>query len=186
MLTLRLIASPILIKLQISKLAIGRKFRSIAGLLDSRVGRESVLRVCGKIAASVVIDLLLWWFIATACVAVFMAVAADGISASLGLVNEVLPALFFWGTLMAIAFGVVGAPMFIGLVALVLSFPTSALPGGKHSPPVGARIRPPVRQTDGVRPSRSRRHSTAEGSRLPAHTITHVPGTSVGVIVSQG
>lgn len=52
------------------------------------------MRVRGKIAASVVIGLLIWWFLAAACVAVFMAVAADGIPAELDLVSEVQSALF--------------------------------------------------------------------------------------------
>lgn len=81
------------------------------------------MRVWGKIAVSVVIGLLLWWLFATACFTVIILTAADEIPADLGEVYEVVPSLIFWGTLMAVAFGWVGAPAFIGLVALVLVIP---------------------------------------------------------------
>lgn len=60
--------------------------------------------VSGKIAASVVIGLSLWWFVATAGFAVFTAVAADGIPTVLDLFSEVLPGWRFWGALTAISF----------------------------------------------------------------------------------
>lgn len=81
------------------------------------------MRVWGKIAASVVIGLLFWWFFATACFALLMTVAVDATAPNLDQFREALPALFFWGALMAIAFSWVGAPAFIGLVALVLVIP---------------------------------------------------------------